>query len=151
MQSLVVDQSSQLTSGHLKCVTNLPSAFAGCARVQTHRYNARRAVRWAFTCKALPATLARNHLRSQTRVLRCAAGKHVQDPQTARASLQRQVDRLTSLLATLQAATTWHDKVGSGICPLSFFVHSTSAKVCRLQVLALQNEPGIQAFFDTYQ
>ena len=67
----------------------------------------------AFVHKASPANLrsVRNeHCHSPIHV-HCAVSKSAAAPQPASASLQDQVDRLTSLLQTLEGATTWHDKV----------------------------------------
>ena len=56
------------------------------------------------------ATLATTLGRSRTKALRCSAAEHALDQADTSAQLQRQVDRLTKLLDTLQAASSWHDK-----------------------------------------
>lgn len=104
------------------------SKSIGPFRLKQQRNYARRTVSRAFTSTALHAKFARTHIQAQTRVLRCVASNAAQHPQTVREDLYRQVDRLTNLLNSLQVAVTWHDKV-----------------------LTLQNEPGIQAFFNNYR
>ena len=71
-----------------------------------------RAAGSTFTQNAPHAKLAKVQGRVRTPVLRCAATKHAEDSQ----DLQSQVNRLTALLNTLQAATDWHDKASLFDC-----------------------------------
>ena len=82
-------------------------------RTFQHTSNPWRAVPCAFNGICSPALSAWTRQRARTHVLRCTAAKLDQYSDSDRKSLQLQVDRLTSLVNTLQVATTWHDKVGS--------------------------------------
>ena len=119
MQSFKVDQSCQLARGHSEICTKRRSATAATfSHVGKQQGYASHGIAGAFSSTARPAKVVRPHTRSQTSVLRCAASRLEQPHQdegepAARGSLQRQVDRLTCLLDNMQAATTWHDKVGN--------------------------------------
>ena len=112
MQLSVVDHLRVLARGSPKPVTSFPATAAASIHAHKQQFRDRRAVPWVFSRKRLPANNARTLFRSQTSVLRCAAGTTEQSQQDIRIELQCQVDRLTNLLGDLQAATTWHDKVG---------------------------------------
>ena len=112
MQLSVVDHPRVLARGSPKPVTSFPATAAASIHAYKQQFRDRRAVPWAFSRNRLPANNARTLFRSQTSELRCAAGKTEQSQQDVRVELQCQVDRLTNLLGDLQAATTWHDKVG---------------------------------------
>lgn len=62
------------------------------------------------TNNVLHATLATTPQGPNTHPLRCSAVEHTQCQQESSVDLQSQVDRLTKLLDTLQAASGWHDK-----------------------------------------
>lgn len=62
------------------------------------------------TSRVPSATLATTLGRPNANALRCSAVEHARDQAHASAHLQRQVDRLTKLMDTLQAASSWHDK-----------------------------------------
>lgn len=112
MQLSVVDHPRVLARGSPKPVTSFPATAAASIHAHKQQFRGRRAVPWAFSRKRLPANSARTLFRPQTSELRCAAGKTEQPQKDVRTELQCQVDRLTNLLGDLQAATTWHDKVG---------------------------------------
>lgn len=112
MQLSVVDHPRVLARGSPKPVNSFSATAAASIHVYKQQFRDSRAVPWAFGRKSLPANNARTLFRSETSELRCAAGKSEQSQQDVRAELQCQVDRLTNLLGDLQAATTWHDKVG---------------------------------------
>jgi len=112
MQLSVVDHPRVLARGSPKPVTSFSATAAASIRAHKQQFRDRRAVPWAFSRKHLPAKNARTLFRPQTSELRCAAGKTEQPQKDVRTELQCQVDRLTNLLEDLQAATTWHDKVG---------------------------------------
>lgn len=112
MQLSVVDHPRVLARGSPKPVTSFPATAAASIHAHKQQFRDRRAVPWAFSRNRLPAHNARALFRSQNSELRCAVGKTEQSQQDVRVDLQCQVDRLTNLLADLQAATTWHDKVG---------------------------------------
>ena len=64
------------------------------------------------------ARLATTQDGPQTHPLRCSAVEHTRYQQQSAVDLQSQVDRLTKLLHTLQAASGWHDKarLKLGVC-----------------------------------
>ena len=62
-------------------------------------------------CSAKFRSLRSEHGCSPSHVVRCAAAQPTAVAQPASASLPDQVDRLTSLLHTLDGAASWHDKV----------------------------------------
>lgn len=98
------------------------------------------------------ATLTTTQDDPHTRPLRCSAVEQTTYPQQPAVDLQSQVDRLTKLLDTLQAASGWHDKARNtlGICCWKLSM-SRPNNFDFLQVLALQDEPGTQAFFSNYR
>lgn len=112
MRLSVIDHPRVLARGSPKPVSSFPAIAAASVHAHKQQFRGRRAIPWAFGRRRLPANSARTLFRPQTSELRCAAGKTEQSQQDVRVKLQCQVDRLTNLLGDLQAAATWHDKVG---------------------------------------
>lgn len=77
------------------------------------------------TSNVLHAKLATTLEGQHTHPLRCSAVGHTQCQQESSVDLQSQVDRLTKLLDTLQAASGWHDKARP---KLSFFAGTPSCQ-----------------------
>ena len=110
MHSVGIDQPCQLVRARSQApFTSVVRPAAHCANRQlrpVYRSEAR-----AFITSACPAKFRTAQRRLQTHVLRCAASKAAETLQSDFGKLQAQVDRLSSLLQTLEGLNSWHDKV----------------------------------------
>ena len=104
------DHSFQFSYAPAKARDALAQHVASCTARLSRSKPTWRGAAGSSTSNVPHATLATNKHRPNTYALRCSAVEHAPHQQDATVDLQSQVDRLTKLLDTLEAASGWHDK-----------------------------------------